>query len=57
MQKIEATPAKPVISMCFSLMLALGKTTGGNMPEAADYRLGAMVGRLHTPEQPSPTIH
>jgi len=44
--------------MCFSLMLALGKNTGGaDRPDAVDYRPAITITQPHSPDTPLPTIH
>jgi len=45
-------PAAPVVSMCLSLVLALGKTAGADTPDLMDHRNSVTVSRLHEAEPP-----
>ena len=51
-----ALSAKPVVSMCFSLILALGKPAAGDTPDLMDFRNSFTVSRLHE-EAPTRTLH
>lgn len=53
----QPAPAAPVVSMCFSLVLALGKTAGADTPDLMDHRNSVTVSRLHEPAAAPRVLH